>query len=478
MLFRSLAVVAGDVLLVGLLVQQGQLVVQLRQEFQEQPLYQQLLHLNAHEPASKDIERARQLHRQLMPIQLSGALLAVLLGRPHEAAALVQFDPMNDWQLSASVAFRGARSLCTGWGVRLRHAGALDRLKECRTLVIAEAALCSGIERRLCEVVSHHRAYSDDDLVEIVAGFRRFLQPESIALLPLQEAMATRQLRPRTVEEIKPLGCQGLSGQLDGKLVLLGGGELLESLGVKRPRKMARQDELHWLFVVVERQLVGGMLFRDQLDRQMFRSLRRLRRHGWRLHLVSSWHGEMLQGLARQLKLPAESVHAAVELNQKLELIRNFDRSQGPVAYLGAALLDSGAFAEADIALAVSDGSPSLPVEIADIVLPARRLDRLVDCVTVARQIGLSNRQNLYLTLLPHSAALLLSLVVLLDPLVAVLLADLPMLLAEFNNLRTYQHLHRHHRLGWRAQRKRTSRRRSATLAPQGARSRQLLGSG
>lgn len=473
-----LAVAPGDALLVGVLVQQGQLILELHQELPEQPLYQQLLHLNPHEPAPRDIERARQLHRQLMPIQLGGAAVAVLLGRLNEAAALVQFDPMNDWQLSASVAFRGARSLCTGWGVRLRHPAALERLSDCRTLVIAEAALGVGIERQLREVVSVHGDYNADALVEIVAGFRRFLQPQSIALVPLQNWIETHQLQPRAVADLQPQGSFGLSGRLAGQPVMVGGGELLDHLGLKRPPPMARQAGLHWLFVLVEGELVGGLLFHDQLDRKVFRSLRRLRRHGWRLHLVSTWHGEMLQGLARQLRLPADAVHPSLDLTQRMELIRQFDRSEGPVAYLGAALLDSGAFAEADIALALSDGSPSLPVEMADIVLPARRLDRLVDCVTIARQISRTNRQNLYLTLVPHSAALLLSLVVMLDPLIAVLLADLPMLLAEFNNLQTYHHLLHHHRLGWRAQRKRTSRRRPATLAPQGARSRQVLGSG
>jgi cation transport ATPase len=473
-----LAVVAGDALPVGMLVLQGELIVQLQQELAEQPLYQQLLQLNPHDAPSEGIERARQLHRQLVPIQLGGAMVALLLGRPHEAAALVQFDPMNDWQLSASVAYRGARSLCTGWGVRLLNATALDRLSHCRTLVIAETALCAGIERQLCEVVSLDARYDVDALVEIAAGFRRFLQPQSIALLPLQDWMEARQLRPRAVEDLQPHGSLGLSGRLDGQSLLIGDGDLLDSLGLARPPQLARQGGLHWLFVVVERQLVGGLLFRDQLDRQVSRSLRRLRRHGWRLHLVSTWHGEMLQGLARQLRLPAAAVHPSLDLQQRLEWIRQFDRSQGTVAYLGASLLDSGAFAAADIALAVSDGSPSLPFELADLVLPAGRLDRLVDCVTIARLTGLQARQNFYLTLLPHGAALLLSLVVRLDPLIAVLLADLPMLLAEFNNLKTYQQLHRHHRLGWRAQRKRTSRRRPATLAPLGVRSRQVLGSG
>jgi hypothetical protein len=159
-----------------------------------------------------------------------------------------------------------------------------------------------------------------------------------------------------------------------------------------------------------------------------------------------------------------------------MELIRDFDRQEGPIAYLRSSLMDGGAFAAADIGIAVSDGSYALPIEMADIVLPAKRLDRLVDCVAVAEDIGANNRQNFYLVLLPHSAALLLSVLLLLDPLLAILLADVPLVMladvplvmVEINNLQTFNHLRQEHKLGWKAQRKRTSKCLRSTLAPDG----------
>jgi hypothetical protein len=57
---------------------------------------------------------------------------------------------------------------------------------------------------------------------------------------------------------------------------------------------------------------------------------------------------------------------------------------------------------------------------------------------------------------------LLLSVLLLLDPLLAILLADVPLVLAELHNLNTYNHLQQHHRLGWRALRKRKAKRREA----------------
>jgi len=72
----------------------------------------------------------------------------------------------------------------------------------------------------------------------------------------------------------------------------------------------------------------------------------------------------------------------------------------------------------------------------------------------------------------------LLSLLLLLDPLLAVLLADLPLLLVEFSNLSTHKSMRDKNRGGWRSQRKRTSKRRSTNLAPHGESSLNKLGSG
>ena len=115
---------------------------------------------------------------------------------------------------------------------------------------------------------------------------------------------------------------------------------------------------------------------------------------------------------------------------------------------------------------------------MADIVLPAKRLDRLIDCAAVSGDIASNNSRNFYLILFPHCASLLLSLLLLLDPLLAILLADLPLLMLEFSNLSTHKSMKEKHRIFARSQRKRTSNRRSTNRAPHGDSSLNKLGSG
>ena len=461
----------------GVLLVQGEIVLKLTQSLIDQPIYQQLLDLAQHHPEPWGIEKARSLHRQVLPFSLGLAFASLLLGRAEAASAIAQFDPFNDWQLSASIAYRNVRKLFAGWGVSLRRGFVLDRLADCHTLVVTEGAICFGLNRAILEMRSLDVDYNVDTLVEIVSGFRRFEFSEAIPLFPLQMFLKEKDLEPRQVENLISVGGCGLNGNVSGLDVYVGGGALLRHLNIPRPLSMPQVNDRHWLFIVVNSVVVGGLFYEDQLDNQVFRSLQRLRHNGWHLHLVSTWHGDTLDSVARQLKLSPDMVHTELNLNDRMDLIRSFDRTEGPVAFIGSSLVDSGAFAEADIAISVSDGSFSLPIEMADIILPAKRLDRLIDCATVSGDIASNNSRNFYLILFPHSASLLLSLLLLLDPLLAVLLADLPLLLLEFSNLSTHKNMKEKHRFFARSQRKRTSKRRSTNRAPQGDNSLNKLGS-
>jgi Cu2+-exporting ATPase len=462
---------------VGVELLEGEINFKVIESVSDQPLYAELFALGSIPTPPSGIARARELHRRSLPFLLGGGLLALIAGQPHRAASLMQFDPANDWQLSASISYRSARELCRGWGVILRQASVLDRLAKCRTLVIAEGAISFGVERKPLKVLSADPNFNASSILELVAGFRCY-SPETDGqdLYPLKEVVQLNDLQPRLVEQITSIGGAGLQGLVDGQKFSLGGGSLLRQMGVKRPLDMPVSAGCHWVFVLRDRRVVGAVCFSDRLAKRVRRSLKRLRQAGWNLHLVSAFNSDMLDGIARTLEMPLENLHPAANLSERMELIRGMTRDGGPIAYLGSALLDSGAFAEADISLAVSDGGFSLPTQLADIILPAQRLDRLVDCLAIACDVGANNRLNLYMMLVPHSAALLLSLLIAIDPLIAVLLADVPLLLIELNNLRTYAHLRSEHTLGWRAkhtQRKRTSRSRPASLAPEAVRAAQ-----
>lgn len=155
---------------------------------------------------------------------LGSGLIALGLGRSHAAAGLMQFDPMNDWQLSASIAYRGVRQLMAEWGVSLRRGNVLDRLANCRVLVVSEGSICFGINRSILEMHSLDSQYSVNSLIEIVAGFRIFSSPESIPLFPLQLLLKEKDLEPRHVESVKAVEGCGLNGVVSGLNMYLGGG--------------------------------------------------------------------------------------------------------------------------------------------------------------------------------------------------------------------------------------------------------------
>ena len=157
------------------------------------------------------------------------------------------------------------------WGVSLRRGNVLDRLANCRVLVVSEGSICFGINRSILEMHSLDSEYSVNSLIEIVAGFRIFSSPESIPLFPLQLLLKENDLEPRHVDSVKAVEGCGLNGVVSGLNMYLGGGFLLHHLGIPRPNSMPQQAGRHWLFVVVDGNVVGGLLFEDKLDQKVLR---------------------------------------------------------------------------------------------------------------------------------------------------------------------------------------------------------------
>jgi hypothetical protein len=113
------------------------LLVQLIQELAQQPLYQELLHLDATQGALWGIERARKVHvNRLTPIALGVRSVRPLLWARTTAAAAglaqCRLTPSGDRQVSASRGLTGQPASCyaAGWGVLLRRGLVLDRLAE------------------------------------------------------------------------------------------------------------------------------------------------------------------------------------------------------------------------------------------------------------------------------------------------------------------------------------------------------------
>jgi soluble P-type ATPase len=393
------------------------------------------------------VAQAQRLHQRSIPWLLLAGGGALVAGQPHAAAGLMQFDPGNDWQQCAAIVYGAAQRAAERLGVTLRRPEAIDPLARCRVVLISDAVLGSWSTRQLRALHDCDPWISRDRVIQILVGFRVRLRPCGLA--PLRNLLLESDLDPAVVEDLEPLPPVGYRGRVDGVDFCIGGDALLRRLGLKPPESLPLAAGLDRLYLVQDlgqgRRVLAAADFELRLPRRVVRLFRRLRAMDCQIRVVCGWDTGLAQVASRRLGIPQEAVLMADSMAARVDLLQQLRRtSRAPVAFLGYAFSDAAALAAADVAIALDDGIVPFTSLLADLVIPSERLDRLADCLALARRARRLNRTNLALVAGPHLLALVLNLLRPLNPLVSILLTDLPLLAAELQTLVLLQEPTRH----------------------------------
>ena len=389
------------------------------------------------------VATAQRLHQRSIPWLLLAGGGALVVGQPHAAAGLMQFDPGNDWQHCAAIVYGAAQRAAERLGVILRRPEAIDPLARCRVVLISDAVLGSWSTRQLRAVHDCDPWISRDRVIQILVGFRVRLRPCGLA--PLRNLLLETDLDPEVIEDLQPMPPLGYRGQVDGIRYCIGGAPLLRHLGLVPPESLPRVAGCERMYLVQGRRVLAAADFELKLPRRIVRLFRRLRAMDCQIRLVCGWDTGLAQVAGHRLGLRPEAVLVADSMATRVDLLQQLRRtSRAPVAFLGYAFSDAAALAAADVAVALDDGIVPFTSLLADLVIPSERLDRLADCVALARQARRLNRTNLALVAGPHLLALVLNLLRPLNPLVAILLTDLPLLAAELQTLALLREPARH----------------------------------
>lgn len=379
-----------------------------------------------HAPAI--VERARAIHTRSVPMILlaGGGLLAA--GHSGAAAGLLQFDPASDWQLSCSLLYGALQRDALHLGVVLKRPEVGDVIAHSHRLFITESVL-EHLSQRVLAGIYPLDDSTQEELVQIVAGFRCRQRPFGLtAFLPLLHAW---DLDPFIVDDLQPLHPSGWSGIVRGERVEIGGPRLLRARQLSHDPALGRHRDQTWIYVIREGRLIGGIDLRVTLSRRLLRSLRRLQRMGVELQLLMGSDLQLADVLIDRLDLASEAVIVSAEPEQQLKRL-NRARGEGPVMVLGGADSDAALVAAADVGITIADPQRQICQDLADVLVASKCVDRLPAAVSLCRRTHEEQGGQALLVLMPHLLVVLVNLLIPINPLLAVILVDLPILTSEW----------------------------------------------
>lgn len=315
--------------------------------------------------------------------------------------------------LALPIAYLSAISSCAKRGIILKGGSAIEAFSRCRHIAFDKTGTLTADRLEIKRHQSWSLAEKQAQPLEtksISETFRNAIaSAESNVVHPIASALvawcgAENRVPPLTFEEFRAVPGQGVEATLAQSQHHLRVGQLDWALSTlpKQVRLDVSQLCARWKadgFVVTAAAMdeeIALFALKETLRDDVVDVLNTLRSMGFTLMMLTGDSWENARRVAADLDI--QEVHAQLSPEEKLQRIRDFDRT-AKLAMIGDGVNDAPALAAASVGIAMGKGGSALAVEAADIVLLEDRLDLLV---WVARKAKATRRivlQNLGLAL-------------------------------------------------------------------------------
>jgi P-type E1-E2 ATPase len=228
---------------------------------------------------------------------------------------------------------------------------------------------------------------SSDELLRLVASLEQL--SANVVGRAIVDAANGRALTLSVPDAVVEGAGMGVEGRVDGLRVTAGSPRWLEQRGCVDTSRAARADgdAMSRVLVGVDGRLEGVLELADSLRDDAPRSVARLREAGVEtIAILSGDAAEAAEEIGRRLGV--NRVYADLAPEGKVEIVRAMQAAPEtrPVVMVGDGINDAPALAAADVGIAMAFGGATVSSEAADVVIPADRIDRVADAITIGRR--------------------------------------------------------------------------------------------
>ena len=280
-------------------------------------------------------------------------------------------------------------------GVLIKNAEALETMEKIDTLVVDKTGtLTDGKPKMVAVEVSGD--IDENELLQMAASL------EQASEHPLGEAVVSaaldKGLKLMRVEEFDSVPGKGITGKIDGHMIVMGNRTLFSDLEIELGWFVEKGDAYRRegetvMFVSIDGEVVGILTVGDSVKETAPGTIARLRRDGIHLVMLTGDNRIAAEAVARHLGI--EEVHAEVLPDEKIQVIEKLQIEGRVVAMAGDGINDAPALAKADVGIAMGTGS-DVAIESAGITLMKGDLVGIVRALELSQRTMRNIRQNLF----------------------------------------------------------------------------------
>ena len=327
----------------------------------------------------------------------SATLTAVvwsLLGQPDEAVArtitvLVIACP-HALGLAIPLVVAISTERAARGGVLVKDRLALERMRTITTVVFDKTGTLTKGRPALTSVeAAPTSGYSPDEMLALAAAV------ESDSEHPLARAIVhaaeERQIAIPAATGFRSEPALGVTAQVEGAQVRVGGPRLLAELGLADPAS-ADQGATR-LHVIRDGAVLGSLVLADEIRPESAQAVRALQALGIRVAMITGDARSVAEAVGAQLGV--DTVLAEVRPEDKAEQVAELQAVGERVAMVGDGVNDAPALAQADVGLAIGAGT-DVAIASAGVILAGDDPRSVVSVITLSKASYRKMLQNLW----------------------------------------------------------------------------------
>ncbi|MDX9893459.1 MAG: heavy metal translocating P-type ATPase [Patescibacteria group bacterium] len=284
-----------------------------------------------------------------------------------------------------------------GRGILIKDASALEIVHKVNTVVFDKTGTLTKGQPEVTEVV-------------IAPGTNQArLFQQAYAIEKLSEHPLSTAITRYTETKIKPLAekvknfsaiaGQGIKAQLDQTEILLGNQRLMSENNIRSnpqidqaAKQLVKSGKTIILMAVAGNlQAVFGLADVVKTDSRL--AIEKLQRLGMKTIMLTGDNLKTAQTIAKQLGI--DDVIADVLPQDKSDIIKKLQNHDQMVAMVGDGINDAPALAQADVGIAMGNGT-DIAIEAGDIILVKGSLDKVAEAITMSKLTLITIKQNLF----------------------------------------------------------------------------------
>ena len=281
-------------------------------------------------------------------------------------------------------------------GVLIKKAEAMELMEKVRTLVVDKTGTLTEGRPRLTTIVPADSISEQDLLAAAAAVEQNSEHPLAAALV---NGAKERGIKLPAVTDFQSTTGGGVTGQVDGKRVLVGKPQFLRAQGIgdletfeAKAAELQEQGQTA-IFVAFDNRAAGIVTVSDPIKESTPGAIEQLHKLGLKIIMLTGDNERTARAVAE--KLGIDEVEAGVEPQHKNDRVRQLREQKNVVAMAGDGINDAPALAAADVGIAMGTGT-DVAMESAGITLLQGDLRGIEKAIRLSRAMMSNIRQNLF----------------------------------------------------------------------------------